>query len=98
MLRLTSDAGALLTETPEFRAAAPEILRSVQLDAMTAIYDRRSGMTHVVAPIVPFILDALETQAMSIDVLAERLDITDYRDGLSDRLVELVTTGLVDRQ
>ena len=97
MLRFTSDAGAVLTEPAVFSAAAPDVLRCITLDSMTAIYDRRSGMTHVVAPVVPIILAALGMQSLSLDLLAQQLDVANQRDALLERLEELVATGLVDR-
>ncbi len=79
-----------------FRAPAVDVLRAVRLDAMTALYDRRSGMTHLVAEVVPAILEALGAGDAGVDALALRLDTTEYA-ALTERLDELAATGLVER-
>jgi hypothetical protein len=113
-----------------FRAPPDGVLRLVRLDAMTAIYDRRSGATHLVAEVVPTILAALGAGEADLDVLIDRLwglpttpdlpapdeDRSCLPDApadagfdklsqagqsacaaLSERLEELVTTGLIER-
>ena len=42
-----------------YRAAAPETLRIVPLDALTLVYHRSSGITHIVDAPVPEILETL---------------------------------------
>ena len=42
-----------------YRAADPTTLRIVPLDALTLVYHRASGITHVVDAPVPEILEAL---------------------------------------
>jgi hypothetical protein len=79
----------------EYRAPPPGVLRLVRLDAMTAIYDRRSNATHVVAEVVPTILSALAEGDADIPVLATRLG-TGEHNALAERLNELVGTGLVE--
>lgn len=79
-----------------FRAPAAGVLRAVRLDAMTALYDRRSGMTHLVAEVVPAILEALGAGDAGVDALALRLDTTEYA-ALTERLDELAAIGLVER-
>ena len=78
-----------------YRAPPPGVLRLVRLDAMTAIFDRRSGATHLVAEVVLTILEALAEGGASLDGLAERLR-TGERVALGERLDELVATGLID--
>lgn len=78
-----------------YRAPPPGVLRLVRLDGMTAIYDRRSNATHVVADVVPTILSALAEGVMDIPALAARLG-TDEHAALADRVTELVGTGLVE--
>jgi len=78
-----------------FRAPPDGVLRLVRLDAITAIFDRRSGATHLVAEIVPTILDALGKGDADIDTLAAQLETTELV-ALAERLDELVTTGLVE--
>jgi PqqD family protein of HPr-rel-A system len=69
----------------------------VLLDALVAIYDRRSGATHLVAAPVPEILTALERGEASLGQLAARLDADEEQEALVERLDELVATGLVER-
>lgn len=79
----------------KFSAPPQGVLRLVRLDAMTAIYDRRSGATHLVAEVVPTVLEALAKGDADLDTLAHRLG-TDEHAALDERLDELVATGLVE--
>ncbi|WP_448658873.1 HPr-rel-A system PqqD family peptide chaperone [Sphingomonas sp. CJ99] len=84
-----------------YRAAPSQTLLIEPLDALTAIHDRRSGQTHLVAPPVPELLAALEDGPLDIDALfarlSDRFDLVDGdADALAERLEELVTTGLVE--
>jgi PqqD family protein of HPr-rel-A system len=88
--------------TVTYRAAAPETLRIVPLDALTLIYHRASGITHVVDAPVPELLEALAGDDLSVDQLlarlAERYDLLDADPlALAIRLDELVQAGLVER-
>jgi len=85
-----------------WRADPPRARRLVALDGLSLIYHRPSGMTHVVAPPMPEILDALgEGPADVADIvsrLAARFDIADPADAeavVSARLAELAERGLV---
>lgn len=78
-----------------FRAPPNGVLRMTRLDAMTAIFDRRSGATHLVAQAVPTILDALRQGEADLATLAARLG-TDEHDALAQNLGELVATGLLE--
>lgn len=78
-----------------YRGPPPGVLRLVRLDTMTAIYDRRSNATHVVAEVVPTILGALAQGDAEIPALATWLG-TDECTALSERLTELGRTGLVE--
>jgi PqqD family protein of HPr-rel-A system len=78
-------------------------LRIVPLDALTVIFDRRSGQTHVVSSPVPEILDVLGDDRMSqADVLARlqvKFDLENSSDiaaALKARLQELAVLGLVE--
>lgn len=87
---------------PLYRAAAPETLRIVPLDALTLIYHRPSGITHIVDAPVPEILDTLAAGPLSApDLLArlgERFDLVDADPlALAVRLDELAAAGLVER-
>ena len=83
-----------------YRADPPGGVRIVPLDSLTAIYDRASGQTHVVAEPVPEILAVLGSGAQDVDGFLEALGLTDdagTRALLTERLNELVATGLVAR-
>ncbi|MBB4840746.1 PqqD family protein of HPr-rel-A system [Sphingomonas kyeonggiensis] len=85
-----------------YRAAAPETLRIVPLDALTLIYHRASGITHVVDAPVPELLEALTPAPQTLDqllaALTERYDLLDADPAaLAIRLDELVQAGLVER-
>jgi len=85
-----------------YRAAPPETLRIVPLDALTLVYHRASGITHVVDAPVPEMLDALGGDDLTVDQLlarlTERYDLLDADpQALAIRLEELVQAGLVER-
>jgi PqqD family protein of HPr-rel-A system len=85
-----------------YRAAAPATLRIVPLDALTLIYHRSSGITHIVDSPVPEILEALGDEALSVEALlarlSERFDLGDADPmALVVRLDELAQAGLVER-
>lgn len=74
------------------------------LDAMTLIYQRRSGITHMVAEPVPEILAAMAADAVDAATLCDRLatdfDLGDAEEAVavvSARLEELADLGLVVR-
>ena len=85
-----------------YRAADPATLRIVPLDALTLIYHRASGITHIVDAPVPEILDILgegpRDVAELLAVLSERFELADPDPAaLAVRLDELVAAGLVER-
>jgi len=85
-----------------YHAADPATLRVVPLDALTLIYHRASGITHIVDAPVPEILDLLRERPRNVagllSVLAERFDLADPDPAaLAVRLDELVAAGLVER-
>ena len=85
-----------------YRAADPATLRIVPLDALTLIYHRASGITHIVDSPVPEILAALGGEALSVAELLARLseqfELGDADPlALSVRLDELAQAGLVMR-
>lgn len=85
-----------------YKAAAPEALRIVPFDALTLIYHRSSGITHIVDAPVPEILETLADEHLTTDDLLVRLDQRfDLVDAdplaLADRLDELAAVGLVER-
>lgn len=78
-----------------FRAPPDGVLLMARLDAMTAIFDRRSGLTHLVAEVVPTILAALAEGDADLEQLAVRLDTPEH-GALAERLDELAAIGLVE--
>jgi PqqD family protein of HPr-rel-A system len=73
------------------------------LDAMTVIYHRRSGMTHIVADPVPQILACMDTAPMTAADIARRIAATfEVDDGeveavIAARLDEMAELGIVER-
>jgi PqqD family protein of HPr-rel-A system len=86
---------------PRFIADPLELIRSVELDGLTALFHRPSGMTHIVAPPAPQILRALAGAPADADELAARLsegfDLEGGGEALAARLAELEAAGLVRR-
>lgn len=88
-----------------FYRAEPADQRLVEpLDMMTLIYQRRSGITHMVGEPVPQMLAAMGDDAVDAAILAKRLaktfDLGGAADAvavLSERLEELAELGLVER-
>jgi len=85
-----------------YRAAPPVALRIVPLDALTLIYHRASGITHIVDSPVPEILEALGSEELSLDSLLARLAetyalIDPDPAALAVRLDEMAAAGLVER-
>lgn len=85
-----------------YRAAPSATLRIEPLDALTLIYHRASGITHLVDSPVPELLDLLAGEQLTLDqllnALTERFDLVDPdAAALAARLDELVASGLVDR-
>ena len=90
---------------PRWRAPEPDRLSIVPLDGLTALYDRASGQTHLLADPMPQIPDALAQAPASAAQLADRLaanfDLSadgDVQAVIADRLAELAALGLVERR
>jgi PqqD family protein of HPr-rel-A system len=83
-------------------AAPASALLIEPLDALTAVYHRPSGITHLLAAPAPEILSVLADPATADELLArlaERFEVPDAdRDALLARLEELVAAGLVERR
>jgi len=85
-----------------YRAADAATLRIVPLDALTLVFHRASGITHVVDSPVPEILEALGEEVLTAPDLLGRLTAR-YELGDADpvalavRLDELAAAGLVER-
>jgi PqqD family protein of HPr-rel-A system len=89
---------------PLYRAE-PQHLRLIEvLDEMTLVYQRRSGITHIVTEPVPQMLHAMGEDALNAEQLLSRL-AADFDIGPDDqalsvitaRLEELVSLGLVKK-
>lgn len=87
-----------------YRAAPPDALRIEPLGELTAIFDRRSMQTHLVAPPMPEILALLGSDMCDAATLADRLAAAfdldtegDVRAIVAERLAELAALGLVER-
>jgi PqqD family protein of HPr-rel-A system len=86
---------------PRYIADPPELIRRVELDGLTALFHRPSGMTHILAPPAPQILGALAGKAADLDelagLLADRFEVLGGAEALTARLAELEAAGLVRR-
>ena len=89
--------GAVYTADPgELRAA-------VVLEGLTALFHAPSGMTHLLAPPAPEILEVLGEGPADADTILLRLmrthelDEVDARAAIAARLDELEASGLVRR-
>jgi PqqD family protein of HPr-rel-A system len=84
---------------PRTQADPCDAVRSVELEGLTLLYHRPSGMTHVLAPPAPQILEVLREGAASLAELqaqmAARFDLDGGEPELAARLVELEAAGLV---
>jgi len=87
---------------PLYIADDPAAIRSVPLDGLVALFHVPSGMTHVVAPPAPQILEALhegpgDARAI-LDRIAARYDVDEGgAEAIEARLAELEGAGLVRR-
>ncbi len=72
------------------------------LDGLSAVYHRQSGITHIVSDPVPQILATMAGEAFDVDILLERLSVEydlpktqETREALAARLDEMQEVGLV---
>lgn len=91
-------------QTVLYRAEPADQRLIEPLDVITLIYQRRSGITHMVAEPVPEILAAMGVEAIDAAAVLERLsalfDLSDADDAIAvvaARLEELADLGLIDR-
>jgi PqqD family protein of HPr-rel-A system len=88
---------------PRFIADPPDATRRVELDGLTALYHRPSGLTHILAAPAPQILDALAGKAGDAGEIAARIaadfeiESDDAEGAIAARLAELEAAGLVRR-
>ena len=90
--------------TQKYRAAAKDDLIWHDLDSMTLLFHRTSGITHMLADPAPAILEVMEGHALTAAEIAARLTATfdiesdiDAEDIVAARLEELSALGLVSR-
>ncbi|MDP8913875.1 MAG: HPr-rel-A system PqqD family peptide chaperone [Pseudomonadota bacterium] len=86
---------------PSYIADDQSQIRKVELDGLTALFHVPSGMTHIVAPPAPQILEALAGRPADLRELVRRLsrnfDVDGAESALAARLDELEAAGLVSR-
>ena len=86
---------------PRYIADPRELTRKVELDGLTALFHAPSGMTHIVAPPAPQILEALADAPADGEELAarlsERFELEGGGEAMAARLHELEAAGLVRR-
>ena len=88
---------------PRYIADPPEQMRAVELDGLTALYHRPSGLTHILAPPAPEILHVLAGKAADAGEIVTRisadfeLEAEDPESAIGSRLAELEAAGLVRR-
>ena len=86
---------------PRYIADPQELVRKVELDGLTALFHLPSGMTHIVAPPAPQILEALAGAPADAEELAAKLSESFELEGggeaMTARLEELEAAGLVRR-
>ena len=94
----------MATPTTYYIAEPADQLLVEPLDAITLIYQRRSGITHMVAEPVPEILTAMADKAVTAAILVAKLsdqfDLGTDEDAeavVAARLEELAELGLVHR-
>jgi PqqD family protein of HPr-rel-A system len=87
---------------PIYKAEPADQLLTVALDAMTLIYQRRSGITHIVAEPIPEILEVMCGDALNANAVAERLaaqfdlEPGDVEAIVASRLEEMAQLGFVE--
>lgn len=86
-----------------YKAEAAAMLLIQPLDSMTAIYHRRSGITHIVAEPVPQILQVMGDTALTTGEIVQRLgsafdlDHIDAESLIAERLEEMAALGFLER-
>lgn len=88
----------------KYKAEPAAMLLIEPLDAMTAIYHRRSGITHIVSEPVPQILELMAGEALTCGEILTRLsaafdlDGVDAQSMIAARLDEMTSLGLLEHQ
>ncbi|MFN0045763.1 MAG: HPr-rel-A system PqqD family peptide chaperone [Sphingorhabdus sp.] len=94
-----------MTASPsiKYKAEPADQILVTPLDSLTLVYQRRSGITHIVAEPAPEILATMGADALTADEVAQRLaaqfdfDSAQAADIIAARLNELADLGLVER-
>jgi PqqD family protein of HPr-rel-A system len=92
-----------VTDARHWRVASADRRIAIPLDSLTALFDRASGQTHLLAGPLPEILDALGDGPLDTAALLGRLSAAfdvnavdgDSMSALTARLEELAALGLV---
>jgi len=88
---------------PRYIADGVEQMCRIELDGLTALFHRPSGMTHILAPPAPQILEALAGRSGDADEIVVRIKVhfeieaEDEAASVAARLAELEAAGLVRR-
>ena len=88
---------------PRYIADPPDASQIVELDGLVALYHRPSGLTHILAPPAPQILDVLAGNPGDPAEIVARiaadfeLEAEDAEAAIGARLAELEAAGLVRR-
>lgn len=91
------------SQSTKYKAEPADQILVTPLDSLTLVYQRRSGITHIVAEPAPEILAAMGAGALTADEVAQRLaaqfdfDSAQAADIIAARLNELADLGLVER-
>lgn len=102
MLRVAANA-PLTDGGPVFAADPPDAHVLAELDGLTALYHRPSGMTHILAPPAPQILAALAQGPAGAAAILRRIaagyDVAgaEQEQAVLARLAELENAGLARR-
>ena len=89
---------------PRYIADPDDAVRKVELGELTALFHRPSGMTHILAPPAPQILEVLASAAGDAAEILERIGARfevengpEAASAIEARLAELEAAGLVRR-
>lgn len=88
---------------PLYKGPHPQDYSILALDGLSALFDRRSGQTHLVASPVPELLALMDETPRTINALLTELakqfeleEGADHAASLTARLEELAALGLVE--
>ena len=97
------ESGNSFNQEPLYSGLSADDYRIVELDGLWALFDRRSGQTHLVASPMPELLSIMGDNPKSINDLladlAQKFELPqgeDHAASLTARLEELAALGLVE--